>query len=679
MDPYGDNTAQENGPAATPPEPVAPTPPTPTDVPDVVLAEQVVYTRAIQTTAWAGLARWVSGMTIPTGVIMAYIQRLGYTTTAQVDANTETGTVTIVTTGSQLPEATWAAFAGGSGAATVEVTKAWTAFTESTTTAVPGRDTLIALWFHLERNGIGPLTIFRRFDGTAYWIVLTTYGPVPAGIAEAFVYGAPDPDDLVRVRVVARTNPPLAGEPFYVTFQNDAVLEVQTGVDLTGLETVRDVVPIATETAQAPAQVQEIRTLDLIVTPAYFLQAMQPTIPREGDLWATAIGGTVQKWTNGAWVVVPGATATNEGSVQVGRLARVLSWFGTALGFNARADAQQSIAIGAHAQATNIHSTALGVGALVQAARSFGVGPNVLVAADKPDTGMLKADTVEIVRSSTLTGETGLRLRSANDYAMLLTVGNDSRMRVNGAAAIEAREDNVRLNDVWAIDAGSGILGVIGSDGRFQINVAFGTGQYEVPRGNSVYTMGEADALLAAKAASSHLHTGTYSPVSHLHTGTYSPVSHTHDERYYTEGEVNAVIDARVSKPTIENDLAFVASGTLPTTNTRILGTMTLGPLVNGVIYDISAWMLVKALNLTTAGSASNLQVAIQIGTGSEATEDYAVYYATQATCIVKWRFTGYTGTGGNINIVGKCRHNGGSTQSIMGSGFVTGIAHPRS
>ena len=42
-------------------------------------------------------------------------------------------------------------------------------------------------------------------------------------------------------------------------------------------------------------------------------------------------------------------------------------------------------------------------------------------------------------------------------------------------------------------------------------------------------------------AAANHNHSGVYQPV-----GSYAAASHTHDDRYYTEGEVNSLVNGRV-------------------------------------------------------------------------------------------------------------------------------------
>lgn len=425
-----------------------PTPPAPGQPIDTG-PPQTIYTKPITATSWATLARWTAGMTIPTNVIMAYIQHLGYTTTTQVDAAIDTGTVTITTTGSILTDALWAGFAGGSGAAKVEVTTAWTAFAESATTAVPTRSILLGLWFHLERNGVGPLTIFRRHDGVNYWIVLTTYGAIPAGVAESFVYRAPDPDDIQRVRVFSKNNPPLAGEQFYIALQSDAVLEVETGIDLAGLETVRDIVPIATETAQIPAQTQEIRALDLIVTPGFFEQVAEPASPREGDIW---LNGTIYKQRiQGVWVDIPETRRTNQGSTGIGRLVVPVKDSTVIVGWSAAAGGSQATAVGAFssalanassafgsiAKAEGFGSLALGRYAFVPASSSRGIaiGYDAKVPENMPNHAVMMARDLQLILP-TGTGDTGLMLRSPDGAYRRIAITSSGIITVNGVSVL---------------------------------------------------------------------------------------------------------------------------------------------------------------------------------------------------------------------------------------------------
>lgn len=450
LDLYNQATAQDNGSTATPVAPEAAPVPEPAPVPDPVVAEQVSYTKQIQATAWAAQARWVSGMSTPTAVIMSYIQHLGYTTTASVDADIDTGIVTIVTTGAVLTDSLWQAFAGGSGAPKVEVTIAWTAFAESATTTVPGRDTVIGLWFYLERQGIGPITIFRRWDGSAYWLVLTTYGAIPAGVAQAYIYQAPTESQVSRIRVFSRNHPPLAGEQFYVALQADAVLEVQTGVDLAGFQTVSDIVPVAVETARAPAQVQEQRQLDVQVTPGYFEQATAPASPREGDLWVNTGTQAIQKRIQGAWVVLTDAQITSEGSTAVGRdaiptarqtllagwKAKASGVLSTALGAFAEALASASTAVGSASRAEGFGSTALGRAAVVPATavRGIALGYLASVPADTTERTVLATRDLQIM-PPTGGGETSVMLRSADGTYRRVTIGNDALLRIAGILA----------------------------------------------------------------------------------------------------------------------------------------------------------------------------------------------------------------------------------------------------
>lgn len=415
IDLYNENTAEDNGGVANPPAPEVAPAPEPAPVPDPVVAEQVVYTKPIQATQWAAQAGWGAGMSIPTSVIAAYIRHLGYTTTASVDADVDTGIVTIVTTGSILTDSLWAGFAGGSGAAKVERTVAWTAFAESATSPVPTLPVVNGLWFYLERQGIGPVTIFRRYDSASYWLVLTTSGAIPAGVAEAYVYRAPASLDITRIQAVSRNNPPRAEEPFYVAATGAEVFQITTGVDLAGLQTVSDIVPVATETAQAPAQVQEQRQLDIEVRPGFFVQTTAPVDPREGDYWQNLSGTETKRRQGGAWVTVPNTQPTNEGSTGVGRFVSLLAEFATVMGWRARGEGYGATGVGAYVEAVGDFVTALGSSAKalaesavaigrgatvpVTSPRSIAIGRNAIVAENTPNRAVIRANELELQRS----------------------------------------------------------------------------------------------------------------------------------------------------------------------------------------------------------------------------------------------------------------------------------------
>lgn len=74
-------------------------------------------------------------------------------------------------------------------------------------------------------------------------------------------------------------------------------------------------------------------------------------------------------------------------------------------------------------------------------------------------------------------------------------------------------------------------------------------------------------------AAANHNHNGVYQPAgsyaaaNHNHNGVYQPAgsyaaaSHTHDDRYYTESEVNSLVNGRVKVTGWDGTNLYLATG----------------------------------------------------------------------------------------------------------------------
>lgn len=57
-------------------------------------------------------------------------------------------------------------------------------------------------------------------------------------------------------------------------------------------------------------------------------------------------------------------------------------------------------------------------------------------------------------------------------------------------------------------------------------------------------------------AAANHNHNGVYQPA-----GSYAAASHTHDDRYYTESEVNSLVNRRVKVTGWDGTNLYLATG----------------------------------------------------------------------------------------------------------------------
>ena len=57
-------------------------------------------------------------------------------------------------------------------------------------------------------------------------------------------------------------------------------------------------------------------------------------------------------------------------------------------------------------------------------------------------------------------------------------------------------------------------------------------------------------------AAANHSHNGVYQPA-----GSYAAASHTHDDRYYTESEVNSLVNGRVKVTSWDGTNLYLATG----------------------------------------------------------------------------------------------------------------------
>lgn len=489
IDLYNQNTAGEGEPPATPPAPATPAVPAPPPVPDPVVAEQRVYTRDIATTVWAAQSGWSPGVPIPTSSILAYATYVGYTTTSHVDAVTETGIVTIVTTGSELTQALWDAFDGSTKANRVGSDRFWgpaigtNGLAFATGIADPNVSHVLSLWFYYERLGYIPITMMRYWDPVAPQTHISTdsWGDMTYAEREAFRYQAPTPEQLRRVKIVSESYPIGLRDPFYITTQPVENLEIETGADLAGLTTAKDLAPAATETAQLPVFVRENRQVDVAVTPGYFEQTTAPTPAREGDAWLNTATGAYSVRQAGAWIATTelelgargstgagrNATPTHYATMVLGFLARALGKGAVAVGAYATAAAEYGIAIGNSARA-GARSIAVGRGATVpdSSPRSFVIGHSGQVPENSPDTGVLNVNQLQ-VRPSFVSGgnqETRLALLSPDGTLRALTIGNDNKLRVGSASVggdgVTVRNNNSSLpnSPYTIIDFGEGII-----------------------------------------------------------------------------------------------------------------------------------------------------------------------------------------------------------------------------
>ena len=63
-------------------------------------------------------------------------------------------------------------------------------------------------------------------------------------------------------------------------------------------------------------------------------------------------------------------------------------------------------------------------------------------------------------------------------------------------------------------------------------------------------------------AAADHNHNGVYQPVGNYQpAGSYAAANHTHDDRYYTEGEVNSLVNSRVKVTGWDGTNLYLATG----------------------------------------------------------------------------------------------------------------------
>lgn len=76
---------------------------------------------------------------------------------------------------------------------------------------------------------------------------------------------------------------------------------------------------------------------------------------------------------------------------------------------------------------------------------------------------------------------------------------------------------------------------------------------------NKIANMGTAIAgkqPAGSYAAANHNHNGVYQPA-----GSYAAASHTHDDRYYTESEVNSLVNGRVKVTGLDGTNLYLATG----------------------------------------------------------------------------------------------------------------------